>query len=287
MIVIFGATGSIGPKLVQELVSRGRRVRAVVRDLPHAQELLPSGVELVEGDLERPESVKAALDQATQVFCGVGGPRGTPKLVEAECRLIDLAAAAGVEQYVKVSGIDARPDGPSRIQRIHGEIERHLRGSGLGHTVLRPSFFFQNLLGMAGAIREGVLPLPTGDARCGMIDARDIAEVAAEVLGDGRHLGRTYTLTGPAALSHGEVAAILSARLARPVSHVDVPAPAFYQAGVGMGLPEWFVELLTDVFVQVFATGQAERVTDDVSRILGRPARSCEQFVNDHEAAFA
>jgi uncharacterized protein YbjT (DUF2867 family) len=86
MIVVFGATGNIGPQLVHTLVSRGLRVRAVVRDLPRAQTLLPSGAELV----------------------------------EAECRLIDLAAAAGARQYVKVSGIDSRPDGPSKIQRIHG-----------------------------------------------------------------------------------------------------------------------------------------------------------------------
>jgi uncharacterized protein YbjT (DUF2867 family) len=287
MIVVFGATGNIGPQLVHTLVSRGLRVRAVVRDLPRAQTLLPSGAELVEGDLERPESVKAALEQAAQVFCGVGGPRGTPNLVEAECRLIDLAAAAGARQYVKVSGIDSRPDGASKIQRIHGEIERHLSSSALGHSILRPSFFLQNLLGMGAAIRQGALPLPTGHARCGLIDARDVADVAAEVLSDGKHLGQTYTLTGPAALSHSDVAAILSAQLAKPVSHVDVPPSAFYQAGVGMGLPAWFVDLLTEVFVEVFATGQAERVTDDVSRILGRAARSCERFVADHEAAFA
>jgi uncharacterized protein YbjT (DUF2867 family) len=287
MIVVFGATGNIGPELVRTLVSRGVRVRAVVRDLPRARTLLPSGVELVEGDLERSESVKAALEQADRVFCGVGGPRGTPNLVDVECRLIDLAAAASVKQYVKISGIDSRPDGPSKIQRIHGEIERHLRGTGLGHTILRPSFFFQNLLGMSATIRQGTLPLPTGSARCGLIDARDLAEVAAEVLCDGKHIGQTYTLTGPLALSHGDVAAILSARLGKLVSHIDVPAAAFYEAGVGMGLPAWFVDLLTDVFVQVFATGQAERVTDDVPRILGRAARSCEQFVVDHEVLFA
>lgn len=286
MIVVFGATGNIGPQLVQALASRHERVRAVVRDRARARALLPADVELVEGTLERPETVEAALDGATRVFCGVGGPRGTPELVDVECRLIDLAASAGVTQYVKISGIDARPDGPSKIQRIHGTIEKHLGRSGLGHTILRPSFFFQNLLGMGAAIRQGALPLPTGSARCGLIDARDIAEVAAEVLTDRAHVGQTYTLTGPASLSHADVAAVLAAQLGRPVIHIDVPASAFYEAGVGMGLPAWFVDLLTDVFVQVFATGQAARVTDDIPRLLGRAARSCEQFVAEHEAAF-
>jgi uncharacterized protein YbjT (DUF2867 family) len=286
MIVVFGATGNIGPLLIKTLVSRGVRVRAVVRDTGRAKALLP-GAELVEGDLERPATVKAALDGATRVFCGVGGPRGTERLVEAECRLIDAAAAAGVVQYVKTSGIDSRPDAPSKIQRIHGQIEAHLAGAGIGRTILRPSFFLQNLLGMGAAIAQGALPLPTGQARAGLIDARDIAEVAAHVLTGEQHLGQTYTLTGPASLSHGEVAAILSAQLGKAVHHIDVPPSAFYEAGVAMGLPAWFVDWLTDVFVQVFATGQAARVTGDVPRILGRAARSCEQFVADHKAAFA
>lgn len=287
MIVVFGATGNIGPHLVRTLVSKGSRVRALVRDRARAKALLPSEVELFEGDLEEPARVQAALDGATRVFCGVGGPRGTPALVEVERRLIELSAAARVGQYVKVSGIDSRPDSTCKIQRMHGEIEEHLRRSSLGHTILRPSFFFQNLLGMGDAIRQGALPVPTGDARSGLIDARDVAEVAAKVLTDDVHLGRTYTLTGPASLSHADVAAIVSAKLGRPVAHVDVPPSAFYEAGVGMGLPAWFVDLLTDVFVQVFATGQAARVTDDVSRLLGRSARSCEAFVDDHRALFA
>jgi uncharacterized protein YbjT (DUF2867 family) len=288
MIVVFGATGSTGPHLVDSLLAAGQRVRAVVRDLDKGRRLLRGGVELVPGDIERPETLPAALAGARRVYVAVGGATGTPDLVAAECRLIDAARAAGVGHYVKVSGIDARPDGPARIQRMHGTIEQHLVASGLPYTILKPCFFMQNFLGLAPAIRAGALPLPTGEGKGSLIDSRDIAAVAARVLTDAgdTHLGQRYTLTGPESLSHGDVAHILSGALEREVRFVDVPGEAFCQAGVQAGLPPWFAELLTDVYVRVFAVGGASRVTEDVPRLLGRPARRFAVFAREHRAAF-
>jgi uncharacterized protein YbjT (DUF2867 family) len=200
MIVIFGATGSTGVPLVRRLVSEGRALRVVARDPARTRATLGVEVPMVTADLTKPATLRAALDGATQVYTAVGGATGTPDLVAAECALIDAAREARVQRYVKVSGIDASPEGPARIQRWHGEIERHLEGSGVPFTVLRPTFFMQNLLGLAPAIAGGVLPVPTGSARAGHIDARDIADVAATVLTTDGHLGRRYTLTGPAAL---------------------------------------------------------------------------------------
>ena len=94
----------------------------------------------------------------------------------------------------------------------------------------------QNFLGLVRAIRAGALPLPTGEAKGSLIDARDIAEVAARVLTEPGHLGRVYTLTGPESLSHGDAARILSAELGREVRFIDVPAEAFRQGGVAGGV---------------------------------------------------
>jgi uncharacterized protein YbjT (DUF2867 family) len=271
------------------LLGAGQRVRAVVRDRDKARRMLGAGVELVSGDLERPETLGPALAGARKVYVAVGGATGTPDLVAAECALVDAARAAGVGHYVKVSGIDARPAGPARIQRWHGTIEEHLVASGVPYTILKPSFFMQNFLGLAPAIRAGALPLPTGEASGSHIDSRDIADVAARVLtapGDS-HLGQRYTLTGPESLSHGDVARILSGTLEREVRFVDVPGEAFCQAGVQAGLPPWFADLLTDAYLRVFATGGAARVTEDVPRLLGRPARPFAAFAREHRAAFA
>lgn len=286
MIVIFGATGNTGPHLVQMLTQRGQKVRAVVRDEARARELLGPEVELRRADLAQPDTVRAALDGAQKVYSAIGGPRGSERLVELVCGLVDAARAAGVEHFVEVSGIDARPDSPSRIQRWHGAIAEHLIASRLPHTILEPAFFFQNFLGMAAPIQAGVLPLPTGAARAGLIDARDVADVAATVLTEAGHLGQRYVLTGPESLSHAEVAAIFTQVLDRPIQFVDVPGDAFCKAGIDGGLAPWFAELLTDVYVTVFAQGLIQRTTDVVPRVTGHGARSLAAFVREQRAAF-
>ncbi len=286
MIVVYGATGSTGTPLVKALVAAGRRVRVVARDVERARRAVGEGAEFVVGDIERPDTFSRALAGAERMYVAVGGPTGTLDLVSAESALIDAAKAAGVGHYVKVSGVDAHPDGPARIQAIHGAIERHLAASGVPATVLRPNFFMQNFLGLAGAIRNGALPMPTGAARSALIDAGDIARVAEKVLTEDGHAGRTYTLTGPESLSHGDAARVLGEALGRPVQFIDLPGAAFCQGMVEAGLPRWFAELLTDVYVTAFAAGRTERVTDDVRRVTGAEPRSLAAFARDHRAAF-
>ncbi|MBK6683945.1 MAG: SDR family oxidoreductase [Deltaproteobacteria bacterium] len=286
MIVVFGATGNTGLHLVRDLLARGLRTRVAARDPEKARRLIGQGPEYVRADLLQPESLNAALAGAQGLYVAVGGMSGTPDLVAAESRLINVAKASGVAQYVHVSGIDAAVEGPARVQRWHAEIEVAIEKSGVPFTILRPNFFMQNFLGMAGAIRTGVLPLPAGEARASLIDARDIAHAAAVVLSEPGHLGRRYTLTGPDPISHRDVAAMLGEVMGHRVEYLNVPPPAFAQAGRDAGMPGWFAELLTDVYVQVLAAGRAERVTDDVRRLTGRPARSFATFAQDHRAAF-
>ena len=118
MIVVFGATGSTGVPLVRRLVSEGRAVRAAVRDVAKARGLLGDGVELVRADLERPATLPGALEGAAAVYCAVGGPTGTTDLVAAERALIDAARAARVGRYVKVSGVDASPEGKVLVRIV-------------------------------------------------------------------------------------------------------------------------------------------------------------------------
>jgi uncharacterized protein YbjT (DUF2867 family) len=289
MIVVFGATGSTGPHLVRRLLERGAEVRVAARDPGRARGALGalgSRVSLVQADLERPETLAPALAGGRALYAAIGGATGTQALVEAEGHLIDAAAEAGVPRYVKVSGVDAAPDAPARIQRWHGELERHLRASGVPSTVLRPGFFMQNFLGLSPAIRAGALPLPTGQARAALIDARDIADVAAVTLTTDGHEGEVYTLSGPEALSHADVAELMTRELGRSVQFHDVPPSVFLEGCVQSGMPTWFASLLTDVYVHLFAAGGAARVTRDVERVTGQPPRSLTDFLRDHRAAF-
>ncbi len=292
MIVVFGCTGSTGPHLVRELLERGERVRATARDLAVAEARLcaagvdPADVELVSCDLEVDETLEPALRGADGVYVAVGGPGGPADLVGAETRLVDRAQRAGVRRYVKISGIGARPQNASRIEQMHGRIAEHLLAADVEATVLEPSFFMQNFLGLAPAITAGALPMPTGQARAGLIDARDIASVAAAVLTSEGHAGQRYVLTGPELLSHGDVATQMTAVLERPVAFVDVPAPAFEASLREAGLPAPFASLLTDVYANLYATGRAERLSDEVERLTGRPPRTLATFLRDHRALF-
>lgn len=291
MIAVFGATGTTGTHLIKTLLARQVAVRAVVRDADKLRACLDEktqGLQIAVADLERPASLGPALAGITKVYTAVGGATGMRDLAAAECALFDAAAAAKVQYVIKVSGIDARPDSPSEIQQLHGTASAHLERSGIPFTILEPSFFMQNFLGLAPAIGSGVLPMPTGDAKAGLIDGRDIADVAASLLTNGGgHEGKRYVLTGPELLSHADAARIMSSVLERPIQFVDIPAAAFQGACMQAGLPEWFAARLTNVYETVFATGRAGRVTGDVEAILGRPGRSLGVFMREHHAAFA
>jgi uncharacterized protein YbjT (DUF2867 family) len=286
MIVLFGATGSIGPQLIRSLAHRNAAFRVAARNPKAARARLGAGVDIVQADVEKPETLQRALAGATQVFDSVGGASGTRQLRAAVCGLIDAAREARAQHYVHISGVRARPDACAEIQRIHGDIEARLATSGMIGTVLRGNFFMQNFLGLAPAVRAGLLPLPTGDARGALVDSRDIAEASAAVLTRPDLAGRIYTLTGPESLSHGEAAAILSRVLERNITFADVPARAFENSCIDAGLPDWFAFWLADVYEHVFAAGEAADVTGDVEMLTGHPPRSLAQFVRDHQDVF-
>lgn len=288
MIVVIGVTGNTGQQLLRELAARRQRVRAGARNPQRARQALAAAgvplerVEFATCDVADPSTFEATLEGAERCYVAIGGPTGSLQLLEQARRLVDAAKRSGVRHYVHVSGINARPTGASKIEQLHGAFCEYLEGSGLPFTILEPSFFMQNFLGLGAAIRAGVLPLPTGEARAGLIDARDIAAVAAEVLTSDGHLGQRYVLTGPELLSHREVAAQMSRVLERPVHFQDVPGAAFEQAVTQAGAPPWFANLLTDAYEKLFKPGTTAVLSDTVARLTGRSPRSLVDFLRDH-----
>ena len=118
-------------------------------------------------------------------------------------RFAELAAAAGVEQLVKLSQFAASEASPVRFLRYHAAVERRIRELGIGYTFLRPNLYLQGFMAFQATIaNQGRFFAPIGDARISAVDVRDIALVAAAVLTQPGHLGKTYTITGPAAVTH-------------------------------------------------------------------------------------
>lgn len=284
MILITGGTGTTGRELVAELQRSGAAsVRALVRDPARASFIREAGFETVEGDFDRPETLDAALEGVETALL-LTPP--SPLTYAYQRDFIESAKRAGVRRVVKLSAIGADADAPEGFGKWHGQAEEFLKASGLEWTILRPNFFMQNLLGQAHTVAtQGAIYQPGGDARASLIDARDIASVAARALTDAGHEGKTYTLTGPEALSYGEAAARISEATGRPVRYVAITPEQFREGALAGGLPEWLVSAL-ELLNELFASGGAAEITDDVRRVGGREPKTFDEFARDHAAAF-
>ncbi len=285
-ILVTGATGNVSSGLIPELIAKGASVRALVRDASKAQGLRDAGVEVVTGDLDKAETLDAAFSGVDKVFL-LTAPN--PNQVAQAHNGIAAAKRAGSPYLVRLSAgaLDTTPDAPARVTRQHAETDAELKASGLAYTILQPHFFMQNTMMAAGTVAsDGAVYMPMKDGKIGMIDVRDIVDVAAKVLTEDGHQGKTYGLTGPASISFHDVAAGLSKALGKEVKYVDVPLEAGREAMIGMGLSEWFADAMTEYF-RAFSEGLGDFTTSDVQELTGHPARSFETFARDFAQAFA
>ncbi len=132
---------------------------------------------------------------------------------------------------------------------------------------------------------EGVVYMPFKEGKVGMIDTRDVADVAVKVLTEDGHEGKEYTLTGPASISFHDVAAGLSKALGKEVKYVDVPLEAGREGMISMGLPEWVADAFGE-YMTAFSAGYGDFTTPDVERVTGNPPRSFETFASDFAQVF-
>lgn len=281
MILITGATGTIGSEIVRQLVARGEQVRAITRD--PAQADLPAGVEVVRGDYHDPASIAAAASGADAAFIvGILGP----EYLDADRNLITTARDAGVRRIVKLSAIGTGEKAVGRVGSWHLPGEQAARESGVDWTILRPSSFASNTLSWADAIRNGQpVPSMTGNGQQGVVDPRDVSAVAVEALLSSEHAGRVYTLTGPQLLTSADQVAVLAEVLGRPLEVVDVANAAARGHMLAAGLSETFVDAALEGQAYVRAGGNAV-VTDDLRQALGRAPRSYAEWAADHVALF-
>ena len=277
MIYVSGAPGNIGTELVRLLAGRGEQVRLLVHD-PEAAEFVLPGVETVLGDLAEPESFARTVVGADAVFVN-----SSRRAISLQANLIAAAASAGVRRIVDLSWMGAATDsGSEAIGRWHAEVERHLVECGVAYMILRASAFMQNYVGQI-TVNDTIVGT-TATGRASLVDARDVAAVAATVLTQQGHEGRTYDVTGPQALSNPEVAAIISRVTGRRVRYVgttpDLLADGYHRAG----LPEWAA--LDLVAADVYrARGRLAQVTDVVERVGRKRPTTFEAFVHELSAA--
>jgi len=278
-ILVTAATGTVGRHVVAGLRDTDATVRVATRDPTAARERFGDDIEAVDFDFARPETWGEAL--AAVDGCFLVRPPGVA--VDDLTAFVDAAARVGVEQiaYLSTLGADRNPLIP------HHRIENHVAEANVAHTFLRASFFCQNLHEVHGrdVVERDEIFVPAGSGATSFVDARDVGAVGAVVLTEPGHENAAYDLTGPTALTYGEVATVFSEVLDRPISYADPSIPAFVRRMYSRGHPLRYVLLMVGIYTTA-RFGLAGRVTDDVVRLLDRPPRSVRDYVEDYTDRF-
>ena len=273
-ILVLGAHGTVGSALVQALQAQGQAVAK-------ATSRAPQGADQVHLNLLTGEGLASAFQGVDRAF--LLSPPGHVNQDELLGPVIQAARQHGLKKVVLMSAMGADADEAAPLRKA----ERLLEASGLAWNVIRPNWFMQNFNSywLHGILNQGAILLPTGTARGSFIDTRDIADVAAALLTGHALDNRAFDLTGPQALDHAQVAAILSQETGRAIGYQDITPEAMRGGLLGAGLPAPYVEFML-LILSYFRAGYSERTTDAVQQITGRAPRTLQQYARDHRASW-
>ncbi|GAA3191187.1 NmrA family NAD(P)-binding protein [Dactylosporangium siamense] len=287
MLVVTGPTGNVGAELVRLLLAEGVAFRAAAHDpdgarREHGRPDLP----VVRLDYDDRGTWPAVLDGVDTLFLLFPVP--SPGAVRTRMLpFVDAAVAAGCRHivYLSVFGGDSAKIIP------HYPVERHIERSGVAYTILRCSFFMQNLCrrlsthGVDIMDRDEVF-VPAGRGRITFLDARDAALVALRAIrAPAEHHNTAYALTGPERLDFYEVAEVLSERFNRTVRYRRPSVPRFWWRLRRRGVTFDTIAFMTAVYT-LTRLGRNEPVTGDLARLLDGSPRALPQFVTDYRPRF-
>ncbi|MCZ7451230.1 NmrA family NAD(P)-binding protein [Agrobacterium rhizogenes] len=279
-ILVTGATGKLGQRVVSRLLQKQERVRVLTRRREDALKLWSDRVEIAEGNFSDPASLKEASRGINAVF--VLSPIGETLAVDQKA-VIDAALSAGALRIVKISGSDWTIKNAARSisGAAHAEVEAYLARTGIAHTVLRPNAWMQVALEpVVAALRKGEdVPARFGNAAVSFIDADDIADVAVHALTADAALAGPLVLTGGEALTGLEIARIAARILHRSVG-VSHDAVLAFPPDIGV-----FEQKAIGEFGQLIREGLAASVTDTIDQITGRQPRGVESYLRTRLAA--
>jgi len=279
-ILVTGATGRVGRHVVQNLLQRGASVRVLTRDRGKAE--FPAEVDVVQGDLLDIDALRTAFSGVRTLFLlnAVSGDEFTQALIA-----LNIARESGVERVVYLSVLHADRFVNVPHFAVKSGAERMIEAMGFSATILRPAYFIDNEHMILDVIlNHGVYPMPIGSKGIAMIDARDIAEVAAlELIRRDRAPSKlpveTINLVGPQTLTGTLAAAIWTDVLGRPVVYGG-DDPSEFEQNLARIMPKWTayeMRLMAERYVSDGMVAEAGDV-DRLTGILGRPLRSYRGF---------
>ncbi|MFE0028752.1 NAD(P)H-binding protein [Amycolatopsis sp. NPDC059021] len=273
-ILVTGATGNVGRLVVDELVAAGERVRALTVDPVRAA--LPPEAEVVVGSLAKPSTLPVALKGVDAVYLAP-----MARTVEKFTR---LAREEGVRRVVALSGSSVGETHEMSSGHEFEAVEKAVRAAELDWTFLRPGAFMMNTFGWAGMVREGEVRTSYADARITPIDLGDIAAVAARTLVSDGHVGKTYELSGPAAVTQREQVEAIGAALGKEIAFVELSPDEHRREWTAQGMPEGIADWLVEGFARVAANPQVP--TGEVERITGRSGMTYADWAVKNADAF-
>jgi len=282
MILITGASGSVGKAVLQEAIQKATKVLAMYRSKEEAAKA-PAGCEAVLADYADRQSLLKALNGVNSVYV-VCSP--IPQLVELESNMLDACREAGVKHVVLNSAMGAGEYGKS-FPSWHRKVEDKLKGMGMTYTILRPNGFLQNIVLYNGpSIRaQGAFYAAMGEAKVSYLDVGDIAVVAVRALQAGVHTGKIYELNGPEAISNTELAKRISKVTGRAVNYVDIPEAAQREAMLGLGTPEWQVAALLEL-QQYYKQGGGAKTNGLLKALIEREPVALDQYLTANAREF-
>src|SRR5258706_13968803 len=282
MILVTGASGTVGRAVLNEVARSGAPRKAMYRSANEAAKA-PRGTQTVIADFAKKETLAAALRDVDSVYL-VCSP--IPQLVQLESNMIEACVAGGVKHIVQNSALGAG-DYAKSFPSWHRKVEDKLKSTGISFTILRPNSFHQNVVTyFAPSIRaQGVFYSSMGNARTSYLDVRDIAAVAAKALAGGEHRGKTYELNGPEALTYAELAEKIAKHAGRAVQYVDIPVDAQRKVMLEQGMPAWQVNALVDL-QEYYTSGKGGNVDQLLPKLLGRAPISMDRFLAEFDGEF-
>lgn len=265
-VLVTGATGNIGRRVVDELIRLGGSDIGDIRALTAnpVKAALPESVTAITGHLRKPETLPAAFDGVERVYLAPFPATVGPTL--------ELMAQAGVQYVVALSG------------GAHwAEHAAAVTASGLAHTQLGPGEFCENFAMWAPQIKTGIVRDVSPEQVQSPVSMDDIARVAAHLLtaSPDAHLGAMYELTGPVALSRADIARQIGVGLGTPVEMQRcsrAEAEDLLRPVMGDGA-HWYLDLLESDL-------QHQTANDNVERLTGTPAESMSQWAARNRAQF-
>jgi len=273
-ILVTGASGKTGRRIVEQLAGMGLQPRLALRRA--------KGPESVEFDWTAPETHVAALEGIDAVY--LLAPPGTLDPLSVMLPFLEQALQSGVTRFVLLSASSLEAGGPMMGQ-VHGWLQSNVPS----WIVLRPTWFMQNFSEqqhLPTILGEDAIFSATGDGRVGFIDAEDIAAVAAIALTAPDFESGELLLTGPETLSYDDVALLIGQAAGREIHHRRLSEHQMAERFVGVGMPEDYASGLA-AMDSAIAAGAEDRTTDTVARVTGRPAATFQDFVARSAGAWA